>query len=315
MFFVCCEIRRVFSLASTVVFFLFFCWQIIWVISPNKSLFICFSLWQTMYAEVYQRELARWVQEQEEKEMEIKHQLLMPNPASDPLVANQEGSSYLLAKQESSGQRLAHQENSSLLLANEEGSVELLTNQEGSIEFLTNQKSSSPLLTHQDGLSDLLANQESFVPLLAIQKSASLSLSNQEGSCQQVTSKEDSFQIMVNKELSNKQITAKDLTPKESQDSSDFGVGPSSSLHSEATADQLVEAVSGLSLAGGEDHQETSQPQVTKKSAGADLHENWSRQRVVSGLGIFLNQLKGSGDSSDVQSVRRSVRIFELFLC
>jgi|LakMenEpi03Aug12_release.lakeMendotaPanAssembly.Ray.scaffolds.fasta_scaffold191695_1 hypothetical protein len=64
-------------------------------------------------------------------------------------------------------------------------------------------------------------------------------------------------------------------------------------------ADSLAEAVSGLSIekTGSEG-----------KSAKGGTHENWRGQRAVSGLGIFLQQLKGSGDSAGTQqSVGRSV--------
>jgi hypothetical protein len=67
-------------------------------------------------------------------------------------------------------------------------------------------------------------------------------------------------------------------------------------------ADSLAEAVSGLSI------EKTKLNGSEGKSAKGGTHENWRGQRAVSGLGIFLQQLKGSGDSADTQqSVGRSV--------
>jgi hypothetical protein len=135
-----------------------------------------FSLWQIMYAEVYQRELGRWITEREVKEMEVKQLHLMVN------------------KLEASQREV------------DEG-------------------------------------EENNPPSDAIETSSANTALTQE-------------------------------------------------------ADSLAEAVSGLSI------EKTSEG----KTAKGGTHENWRGQRAVSGLGIFLQQLKGSGDSAGTQqSVGRSV--------
>jgi hypothetical protein len=169
-----------------------------------------------MYADVYQRELSRWVQEREAKEMEDKHHLLMPKMAAEDTVTNQEGVGQLLANPERFSQPLTNQERSCLLLTNQEQ-------------------------------ADIEAHSTS-----------------------QVTA--------------NMKPSIKDTPDTGGQKEAD-------------PSDDLREAVSNLRI--GEEKEMSNQS--SKK------HENWGRQRIVSGLGLILNQLKGSGEGSDMQQGGRLV--------
>jgi hypothetical protein len=55
--------------------------------------------------------------------------------------------------------------------------------------------------------------------------------------------------------------------------------------------EELAEAVSCLAIESEEED----------RVGESQRHKNWGRQRAVSGLGALLQQLKGSGDSSDKQ--------------
>jgi hypothetical protein len=206
-----------------------------------------FSLWQVMYADVYQRELTRWVQEREAKEMEAKHQLLMPSVASEE---NQEGAAQLLSNPNIFSQSSANQERIDQSLTNQERVCPLLANEEGI----------SQSLTYQERTSVLLANHEH----------------------------------IVIEELST-QITANTMPSKDSN---------TGDKKEPDLLDKLDEAVSNLSIGGDKE----ASSQMSNQSCKGK-HENWGRQRVVSGLGLFLNQLKGDGENSDMQHVGRSVTV------
>ena len=101
--------------------------------------------------------------------------------------------------------------------------------------------------------------------------------------------------LMVNKLEAGQPSVSQGMENKSTSDHRENSFSAQETLLEKSKTETLTEAVSSLSIKG------TKLVGSEGKSAKGETHENWSRQRAVSGVGVILQQLKGSGDSADTQ--------------